>query len=133
MLFLSLAQVSAALPVFLATGVERGLACWGFEQHGQGVCVCVCRWEGFMLVFGCVSTISLSCQRRTPLAGFRCVYGLSNYPLYLYFFTYHFVFLSSFTKSHSLPLPHIVSLHLSFCLSLSVSLHGSGLLTDLMK
>ncbi len=44
LLFLSSAQVSAALPVFLATGVERGPACWGFEQPAweRSVCVCVC-------------------------------------------------------------------------------------------
>lgn len=37
--FLSSAQVSAALPVFLATGVERGPACWRFEQGERGMCV----------------------------------------------------------------------------------------------
>lgn len=40
LLFLSSAQVSAALPVFLATGVERGPACWGMSVGG-GVCLCV--------------------------------------------------------------------------------------------
>lgn len=57
LLFLSLAQVSAALPIFLATGVERGPACWvgGGWSWGvweRSVCACRCeRFKGPILIF----------------------------------------------------------------------------------
>lgn len=67
LLFLSSAQVSAVLPVFLATGVERGPACWRFEQGKRGGCV---RREFVYSMHVCVTTTS------APQAGFRCTNNL---------------------------------------------------------
>lgn len=92
LLFLTQAQVSAALPIFLATGVERERACW--EGGLSRMCVRV-GWGNKKGTEGCVGLIGIvfvlqlqpQLQRRVPLAGFRCVYDLSNsHRLYFYSF-----------------------------------------------